>query len=231
MYLHENVRERVEQRLGQAPAAAPGPVKDFICSAGDLSKLNRLLKRALPLTKDALKQRVADKTQEATAWIQTAVKMLRSVNRTQATNQFFREAFGTVPDAVPSALWLPSGKSWGEIVSTRLQKAGEILAGGNIEYRCGSPQTCPSCKRALRAAYNGCSEHGQYYMCLGLEFWKAWDSAPEVQTSTLIHEALHIYFNIIEHGDRLNNANCYVRFVRRCNGITISTHLNNTCPP
>jgi len=231
MYLYENVRERIGERLGQVPTVAPGPVKDFICTNDDLRKLNRLLKRVPPFTKDILKQRVEDKAREAVLWIKIAVQALSNAARTQATNQYFKEAFGKNPDDSPSPIWLPSGKTWGEIVSKRLQRAGEILAGGNIEYRCGSPQTCPSCKRSLRAPYYGCARHGQYYMCLGLEFWKAWDSDHEAQTSTLIHEALHIYFDIIEHGDRLNNANCYVRFVRRCNGVAISTHLNYTCPP
>jgi hypothetical protein len=234
MYLRTNqqARERRYQRLGQGLAAAPGPVKDLICSDSDLRKLNRLLNRTPPLTKDSLRQRVEDEARDAVAWIQTAAKALVSTKRTLATNQFFKEAFGTTPDAVPSPSWLPSGKSWGEIVSKRLQRAGEILAGGNIEYRCGSPQTCPLCKRALGAPYYGCSEHGQYYICLGLDFWKAWDSEPETQISTLIHEALHIYFDIVEHGvDRLNNANCYVRFVRRCNGAVISKRLDKECSP
>jgi hypothetical protein len=200
--------------------------KNFVCSDADVRAINPLLNVTGFVGKDTLQLTVGARVREAVSWIQTAEKVLHRRNRSMLTDQYFKEAFGTTPDAVPA--WLASRESYGDVVRKRLQRAGEILAGGNIEYRSWGPGTCPECRHL--EPYFGCATPGQYRICLGSGFWTVFGSEPETQTSTLVHEALHIYFQSVEHANRLNNANCYVRFVRRCNGIKTTPRLDAACP-
>jgi hypothetical protein len=111
-----------------------------------------------------------------------------------------------------------SGSTGGDLVTIRLRRAAEILDGGWIRYYCwGSPKYCTECRRQP-PTYFACSSWGKrYVICLGTGFWKAWRDRDEAKTaSTLVHEALHIYFgSLIAHGEkgRYGNANCYQRFV------------------
>jgi hypothetical protein len=51
--------------------------------------------------------------------------------------------------------------------------------------------------------------------------------------STLIHEALHIYFEgLVMHGERggrYGNANCYERFVMTFNGLRVHPDTDAAC--
>ena len=60
MYLHtsEQTQRQAYRRLGHGPVG-PGPVKDLMCSDGDLRKPSHLLRRTVPLTKESLRQHVA----------------------------------------------------------------------------------------------------------------------------------------------------------------------------
>jgi len=223
---YERMQDGRDLSLGKPPDPTLKVLaKTFLCSDADVRAINPLLNVAGFVGKDTLQLTVGARVRDAVSWIGNAEKVLHRRNRAMLTDQHFKEAFGTTPDAVPA--WLASRESYGDVVRKRLQKASEILAGGNIEYRAWGPGTCPECRHL--EPYFGCALPGQYRICLGSEFWRVFGSEPETQTSTLIHEALHIYFTSVEHGDRLNNAHCYVRFVRLCNGIQISPRLNIAC--
>lgn len=204
----------------------------FICSEADHREIEQLLQMSIPPA--ALRQAVESAVRNAVSWARAAADTLRRGSRSAATRQLFREAFGTLPEHVPA--WRPAGQTWdhGDVVRTRLLRAAHILAGGWIRFYCwGRPSHCHECRRQP-PTYWACSSWGQrYVICLGQAFWRAWrDNDTASLATTMLHEALHIYFGrLVRNGDsgRIRDATCYERFVLRANGIPLPAGFDQYC--
>ncbi|MDZ7366253.1 MAG: peptidoglycan-binding protein [candidate division KSB1 bacterium] len=154
--------------------------------------------------------------------------------RSATTRERFFEAFATYPEFVPG--WRPAGATWndlGGLVAIRLRRAAEILEGGWIKYFCwGSQRHCSECTSSP-SDYYACSSYvGAYHICLGDPFWQAWRNGDvATMASTLLHEALHIYFSqTVAHEGSTGNANCYERFVMQLNALYMHPDTAAGCP-
>lgn len=219
--------------VGQAPAAAKKRVRYFTCTSQDRGNIEKAL--SMSILPNALREAVETAAGNAVSWLWNASSALQVSPRAARTSQLFCQAFGTTPGFVPS--WRPANATWidrGDLVAIRLQRAAAILDGGWIRYYCwGSPKYCPECRRQP-PTYFACSSFGKrYVICLGTAFWRAWRDRDEATTaSTLVHEALHIYFGaLIAHGEkgRYGNANCYERFVMLINGQFLHSATDAAC--
>ena len=121
-------------------------------------------------------------------------------------------------------------RDFGDLIATRLESAAKIIDGGWIKYNCfESTAHCPECT----PSYWACSSFkGKYIICLGRDFWKAWSLRDfDGMATTLIHEALHIYFGrAVTDSGSSGNANCYERFLLAANGRTIPASVTAACP-
>jgi hypothetical protein len=121
-------------------------------------------------------------------------------------------------------------------VAIRLNAVAKILGGGWIRYFCwGDPSHCSECT-SKPPTYFACSSWGKrYVICLGQAFWRAWQGRDTAtMASTLVHEALHIYFGrLIAHREkgRYGNADCYERFVIRMNDQFLHAATASACAP
>lgn len=208
-------------------------VRYFTCNNAERSQIENALQMSVPV--DALRSAVDAAAGRAVSWLLNAARALQRP-RSNNTKTFFREAFKTTPEFVPT--WRPPSASWrdrGELVRIRLMRTAKILDGGWIRYFCwGSQAHCPECTGAP-STYYACSSWGRrYVICLGQSFWIAWRDGDAVTlAATLLHEALHIYFGrTVAHGERgpYGNAFCYERFVLRINGIPLPQATVNGCP-
>ncbi len=208
-------------------------VRHFECSAAEHHSVEAILGRSV-LPGDL--RSAADAASRLPAvWIGVAASELRVSPRSAATIARFHEAFGANPDWVPP--WRPAAARWvdfGDLITTRVASAASIVDEGSIRYFCwGSPAHCPECTDPP-ATYFACSSFlGAYLICLGRVFWQAWQSGDmATMGSTLLHEALHIYFNrTVSDGGRSGNANCYERFVVATNGVFMHPATAANCPP
>ena len=184
----------------------------------------------------ALRQAVETAAGNAVSWLWNAGAALRTSPRAARTRNLFCEAFGTTPEFVPA--WRPANAKWidrGDLVAIRLYDAAKILDGGWIHYFCwGDPRHCLECTRQPPTYFACSSFKGRYVICLGQAFWKAWQANDEATlASTLLHEALHIYFGtLIAHGEtggRYGNANCYERYVIRFNDRFLHPATDTSC--
>jgi hypothetical protein len=154
-----------------------------------------------------------------------AARALRAP-RSPQTVQTFTNVFNVPPTFVPD--WRPAARvRWrdlGELVAIRLEAAAGILVGGHMRFFCwGSAAHCPECPGA--PTYRACSSYrGSYRICLGQEWWEWWrDGQRGFMASTLLHEALHIYFRLEHHKatvgrPSVNNMYCYDTLVALLNG-------------
>jgi hypothetical protein len=220
--------------VGQPLVAAKERVKYFTCTPKEQAKIEKYLK--MSILPGALKKAVETAAGNAVSYLWNASSALQTSPRKQRTKDLFCQAFGTSPETVPS--WRSTTAKWidrGDLVATRLNSAAKILDGGFIRYFCwGSPKYCPECTRQP-TTYFACSSWGKrYVICFGQYFWKVWQERDEAtMASTLLHEALHIYFgSLIAHGEsggRYGNANCYERFVVLHNNLDLHRDTNTYC--
>ncbi len=223
-------------RVGRPVARARRNVRHFTCSAADLTQIRAWL--GTSPTCDQLRGGVETAVARIVPQTRRAVQALRARPRTAHTRQLFRAVFGVLPEAVPS--WRTANSAWrdlGELVALRLERGIQILngsdtRGGYIRYFArGSSTHCPECT-GQPTTYRACSSfQGHYLICLGRPFWVWWrDRNFNAMGSTLLHEALHIYFNrTVAHARRFNNAACYQLFVSRINGITPNHCARERC--
>jgi hypothetical protein len=215
-----------------APAAPAALVRTFTCSAADSTNVETVLGRA-PLAGEL--QAAVERAAKLAVQLGTdGASALRASPRTAATNRFFQEAFSVSPDFVPPRR--PAGATWrdlGELVAIRLSNAVRILEGGFIRYFCwGNPTHCPECPDDP-PGYFACSSFGiRYVICIGTAFWRVYAAGDfDTMASTLLHEALHIYFGTTVTDDgRTGNANCYERFVIRLAGRFLHPATAANCP-
>lgn len=246
MYLYRGAGSSVEKQSRQYPfglhhsslvglGQARTRVRHFTCSDADIASVGGVGVVGRAVTGNELRAALEDAVGSALAAIRAAADALRRSRRTQAVRDLFCEAFGVLPKSVPS--WRPAGKTWdrGAVVRARFRYAAKLLDSGVIRYFCwGSAAHCPECTDAPDT-YFACSSFGKrYVICLGAAFWRAFrDGDQATMASTLLHEALHIYFGtLIAHGGRggrFDNANCYERFVVLFNGLLLHPATDTAC--
>lgn len=219
--------------LGYPLGEAKTRVRSFNCSAADQAQIEAAL--SMSILPGALRQAVETAAGNAVSWLWNAGAALRTSPRAARTRTLFCEAFGTTPEFVPA--WRAPTAKWidrGDLIAIRLYDAAKILDGGWIHYYCwGSPSQCLECSRQPPTYFACSSFKGKYVICLGQAFWKAWQAHDEATlASTLLHEALHIYFGtLISHGEtgRYGNANCYERYVIRFNNQFLHSATDTSC--
>jgi hypothetical protein len=189
-----------------------------------------------------------------------AIEMLdNAINQLQVARNSIRggaaPAAPVVSDAVRQALqgrfrlntgdrniWTQSGSRTVLTLIRRLRGARQILADGWMKYTCLGPatvtlnspdgRTCtgPCCVNRVVA----CSCGGFSRIILCKPFWR--DGHNNVQSldfqgSTLLHEAVHIYFEFIHDAGNVANAHCYEQFVLDLNGLPVPEDFTHSCTP
>ncbi len=219
-----------------ALGAPAGPLlRHFECPAVDHAQVEAALKMSIPVPE--LRVAVKNALDLAVSLLNSAAAKLSVSGREPATRTLFRLCFGTNAESNPS--WKTPAMKWvdrGHLVAIRLLAASKILAGGSIHYFCWGRQThCPECPD-VPPDYFACSSFGKrFVICLGSSFWTEADGVDINlnRASTLMHEALHIYFGtLIAHGETgpYGDANCYVRFALEANGKPVPTRVTARCP-
>jgi hypothetical protein len=191
------------------------PTRLFSCSAAERTRVQTVVGRTVTVAqlRSAVLSAIAQSTREARA----TARALRARPRSAHTTATFRGVFNVPPTFVPA--WRPAGASWrdlGDLVALRLERASGILAGGHMRLFCwGSAAHCPECTQSP-TQYRACSSYrGRYHICLGSEFWRWWRAGRRgFMASTLLHEALHVYFRLQHHTaavgrPSVNNVYCY----------------------
>jgi hypothetical protein len=207
----------------------------FTCTNAELAAIRAFLGRPA-ITAPTLKAAVEAAAGRAVSLARRAANALDRSRRNNRTRRIFCEAFGVTPEFVPPWRATLTGvvrwRDLGELVAIRLKDVAKILDGGCIHYFCwGSPAHCPECTR-VPPTYFACSSFlGRYIICLGQGFWRAWQSGDTVTTaSTLLHEALHIYFRrTVSDTGRSGNANCYERFAVRLQNLFLHPATDAAC--
>jgi len=211
---------------------ASGRVRHFFCNTADHKKVENFLK--MSVTDATLRDAVEKSVATALPWIYKAIAALRVSPRSTRTINIFQQSFAQSPD------WNPPWKDatmkwvdWGDLIATRLQKAAHILNGGYIKYFCyGSLAHCSECRKTPPVYYACSSWKGKYVICLGHSFWNDWRKGNrDSMISTLIHEALHIYFSkTVAHSGRSRNVSCYLRFIALINNRRLPARVATRCP-
>lgn len=212
--------------------ATKNKVRQFFCNAADHKKVEDVLK--MSVTDATLRSAVETTVAAALPLIYKAIGALRISPRSPTTIDIFRKAFAQKPDWNPT--WKTSSMKWidwGDLIATRLEKAAYILNGGEIRYFCyGSKTHCSECNDSPSTYYACSSWRGRYVTCLGHGFWEDWKKGDKnSMISTLIHEALHIYFGrTVAHTGRSANVWCYLRFVALINSRPMPSRVATGCP-
>src|SRR5262245_41906713 len=207
-------------------------IRYFTCSAAEHANVENVLQASIPPA--ALRAAVLDAVTRAVSWTSNAVGALNISPRAANTRTLFREVFSAFPEVVPP--WRPAAASWtdfGGLVAIRLTRAVTIINGGWIRYFCwGSAAHCPECTVSPTTYFACSSFRGRYHICLGDGFWRAFSTSDTAtMASTLLHEALHIYFSrTVADTRRTGNANCYERFVVRLNRLNLHPATVTACP-
>jgi hypothetical protein len=208
-------------------------VRFFVCNSADQNNINNAI--SMSVLPGTLRSAVDTASDTAAAWANNAANLLRVSPRTADIRNAFHDAFAAYPEWVPP--WFATlGVRWadfGDLIAERLQRVANILSEGWIQYYCwGSPTKCPECTDTPPTYYACSSYLGRYLICLGQEFWRLWAAGNTGDmATTLIHEALHIYFSTtVAHRGRSGNAACYERFVYEANGHPIHPDTASACP-
>lgn len=217
----------------ESSSSPSGRVRQFFCNPADHKKVEDFLQ--MSVTDATLRAAIETSVATALSWIYKSIGALRVSPRSVTTTGIFQSAFAQPPG------WNPSWKNktmkwfdWGDLIATRLEKAAYILNGGEIKYFCyGSPAHCSECSTTPPGYYACSSWKGKYVICLGHSFWDDWKRGnQDSMVSTLMHEALHIYFGkTVAHTGRSKNVSCYLRFVALINNRVLPARVATRCPP
>lgn len=199
------------------------PTREFSCTNAERVHVQGVVGR--PVTHAELRRAVTSAVVQAQGEARAAASALRTRPRSTRTSQVFRDVFNVPPTFVPA--WRPADASWrdlGELVALRLERASRILAGGHMHFFCwGSVARCPECTDPP-TKYRACSSYrGRYHICIGSHWWEWFrDGRRGFMASTLLHEALHIYFRLEHHRATIgrpsvNNVYCYDTLVALLN--------------
>src|SRR2546430_15154730 len=214
-------------------------VGNFTCTDPEVATIRAFLGQPT-ITGPWLRAAVEDAAGRAVSLARHAADALDRSRRTPTTRQIFCEAFGVAPEFVPP--WRFSkvrdiyawagGSIWrdiGELIAIRLRDAAKILDGGCIHYFCwATADRCPESSTPPTDKLASSSYRGVYRICLGGQFYQLWLSGDRITpATTLLHEALHIYFGTtITHKGRSGNAHCYTRFAVRLQNLFLHSHIN-----
>lgn len=221
---------KTTEGLGQTPA-----LRHFHCPPGDHAEIEKALQ--MSIMEGAPREALDGALRVTVLWLHNAASRLQMSPRDPDVRTAFRRAFGNTPEFVPD--WRTPKDKWvdrGDLVAIRLWGVARILTGGSIRFFCwGKPSYCPECKDKP-PTYFACSSWGKrYVICLGKGFWEKWNQRkPEDNASTLLHEALHIFFGrLIAHKikEPYGNANCYARYVLEVNRQNVPPRVDTRCPP
>jgi hypothetical protein len=216
-----------EYELEDSYEAQLSPTRLFSCSAAERAQVAAVLARpgvTVGQLRNAVAASIAQARREATA----AARLLRAHPRAANTTRVFRGVFNVPPTFVPD--WRPANARWrdlGDLVAIRLERAASILGGGHMRLFCwGSAAHCAECTGAP-TTYRACSSYrGSYRICIGREWWQWFRQGRRgFMASTLLHEALHVYFVLEHHRAAIgrpsdNNPHCYDTLVARLNRRT-----------
>ena len=159
-----------------------------------------------------------------------------------AVRQAFQRRFGM--NTGDRNIWTQSSARTVLTVIRRLRGARQSLADGWMKYTCLGP-AAPATVTLNGAGGRTCTVEGcageVAFTCGGISrivlcrpFWR--DDANSVQSldfqaSTLLHEAVHIYFAFISDTGNFVNAHCYEQFVLDLNGLAVPADFVGSCPP
>ena len=195
------------------------PTRLFSCAAPDQARIRAVVGPATPAQlRSAIGAAVAQATREA--W--GTARALRSRPRSPRATRIFRSVFNVPPTFVPP--WRPAGSSWldlGDLVALRLERAAGDLNSGYTRFFCWgcrpTSRACSTPRATVRA--------DRHRIFIGRVWWRWWRASlhgpmlarPKLRgwmASTLLHEALHIYF-VLSHRTvtvgrpSVNNVYCY----------------------
>ncbi len=207
----------------------------FSCTNAERAQVQAVLGRAVTVAE--LRRAVGTAVAQAQRDAMAASRALRARPRSVRTSRIFRSIFNVPPTFVPA--WRPGNASWpdlGALVALRIDNGSRILGGGYMHFFCwGSAAHCPECTEPP-SSYRACSSYrGRHHICLGREWWEWYrDGHGDFMASTLLHEAMHIYFRLEHHKatvgrPSVNNMYCYDTIVAILNGRTPKPGDRNKC--
>jgi len=221
--------------LGACVVPTTVSVRHLLCTNADLAAISAVVGRAVSS---------AEVRAAITAAVEEAVRLLLAAAQPLSQprpgsgpgvimRQNFQEAFTVVPEFVPT--WRPAGAKWdrGAVVRERLRCAARILANGSIRYRCWGPLSCRDFSTPWEPGHWARVRAGELRICFGAAFWRAFrDGRTAELASTILHEAIHIYFTTV--GDTRERgpfglAACYERFVLLMNGLPLPDFVLTEC--
>ena len=207
----------------------------FSCTNAERAQVQTVLGRVVTVAE--LRRAVGSAVAQAQRDAMAASRALRARPRSVRTSRIFRSVFNVPPTFVPA--WRPGNASWpdlGALVALRIENGSRILGGGYMHFFCwGSAAHCPECTEPP-SSYRACSSYrGRYHICLGREWWEWYrDGHGGFMASTLLHEAMHIYFRLEHHKatvgrPSVNNMYCYDTLIAILNGRTPKPGDRNKC--
>ena len=233
MYLRIPANTRHINGLGACQITNPVLVRHVICSAADLAEITGVVGR--PMSAAQVRAAITKGVNEAVKLLTTAAASLhprpaRGTPERDRLDLNFREAFGVASDHVPS--WRPAGQTWdrGGVVRERLRCAARILSNGSIKYHCWGPRSCPADDWTEQSFAK--ARPGELRLCFGENFWTAFADEENDVVLTMLHEALHIYFELIVDPpvkERFANVSCYERFVLLMNKVPVPEFTTTNC--
>jgi hypothetical protein len=223
--------------LGACAVPSDVTLRRLVLTDGDRAAIGAALALGRAATTAEVRTAITGAIQRAVTLINRAALPLRRPRATGAEGEpmriRFRDAFGTMPEFVPT--WRPAGQTWdiGAVVRERLRCAAKIMSGGDVEVVAWGPGSCPFVHEWTERSW-AVVQPGRYRICLGARFWRASrEGDVDGMATTILHECLHIYFDTIRH--RLerwpfNRAACYERYVLVANQLPVPAAVSTPCP-
>jgi hypothetical protein len=220
--LEEELEAELEAEWEEELERQLSPTRLLSCTPAERAHVARAMGRRT-VSAAEVQRAVGTAVTQGTREARNAARLLRARPRSAHTTHVFRGVFNVPPTWVPP--WRPARASWrdlGDLVALRLERAAGILSGGHMRFFCwGSVAHCPECTRPP-TTYRACSSYrGRYHICIGRDWWRWWRHGRRgFMASTLLHEALHIYFRLQHHTAAIgrpsvNNVYCYDTLVAR----------------
>ncbi|QSA97008.1 hypothetical protein [Methylococcus sp. EFPC2] len=145
-------------------------------------------------------------------------------------------------NALDRRIWTGTGARSVLILIRRLRGARQILADGWMRYICLGLPTIDFTLGGIRCRSDpndgcvgdtvaaACGGASQIVLCR--PFWRGLSNSVQnrdFQASTLLHEALHIYFGFIQDTGIFANAHCYEQFVLDVHGLPAQAGFEAAC--
>lgn len=236
MYLQLGQANR-SSGLGACVVPAAVTLRELVLTDADRAAIGNALGLGRAATAAEVRTAITGAINRAVTLINRAAFPLRRPRAAGAAGEAmrirFRDAFGRMPEFVPT--WRPAGQTWdiGAVVRERLRCAAKIMSEGDIEFVAWGPGSCPFAT-TWEAGTWAVVQAGRYRICLGARFWRASREGDlDGLATTMLHECLHIYFDTIRH--RLerwpfNRAACFERYVLVANQLPVPASVSRPCP-